>query len=106
MRPTKQEILALILAALPFIIHFQDRSVATIDGETTVLYSYDYAAVLLGAISLFVVVLAFVATRDHFRSEYPVRDDLRGQSAGFHYAVLAAIALLAVYQVLRGAALI
>ena len=106
MRLTKQEIGALILAALPFVVHYRDRAVATSDGETRVLYDYDYAGVILGAIALVVVVFALVATRDHFRSEYPVREDLRGEQAGFHYAVLAAIALLAVYQVLKGASLI
>ena len=106
MRLTKQEIGALILAALPFVVHYRDRAVVTSNGETRVLYDYDYAGVILGIIALFVIALAFVATRDHFRGEYAIREDLRGEAARFHYAVLAAIAALAVYQVLKGASLI
>jgi hypothetical protein len=106
MRLTKQEIGALILAALPFVVHYRDRSVDNSSGETRVLYDYDYAGVIFGIIALFVVVLALVATRDQFRGDYAIREDLRGESASFHYAVLAAIATLAVYQVLKGASLI
>ncbi len=106
MRLTKQEIGASILAALPFVIHYRDRAVNTSDGETRVLYDYDYAGVILGVIALFVVVLAFVATRDHFSSDYAIREDLRGEAVGFHYTVLAVIGTLAVYQILKGASFI
>ena len=106
MRLTKQEIGALILASLPFVVHYRDRAVHSDNGETRVLYDYDYAALFLGICALVVVLIAFVATRDHFRSDYPLREDLRGESAAFHYVVLAAIATLAIYQVLKGASLV
>ena len=101
MRLTKQEVGAPIVAALPFAVHYRDRAVDSSNGEPRVLYDYDYAGVLLGIIALVVVVFAFVATRDHFRSDYGIGEDLRGAQAGFHYAVLAAIAALARCQALK-----
>jgi hypothetical protein len=86
---------ALVAALLPFVVHFGDRSTVTRDGETTVLFDYNYAGVVFG---LLAVGLAIAAARNLPRS---------AQAAPVpHYAILAAIAALGVYQALDGAALI
>jgi hypothetical protein len=71
-----REIGALVLAALPFVIHYRDWAVSEVGRRVS--YDYDYAGIVLGAIALVVVFFAFIRTREHFASDYPLREDLRG----------------------------
>lgn len=86
---------ALVAALLPFVVYFGDRSTVTRDGVTRVLFDYNYAGVVLGVLA---VILAVIAARNLPRG---------AQAAPMpHYAVLGAIALLGLYQALKGASLI
>ncbi len=96
MRPTKHEIGALILAALPFVVRIGDRSVETINGVTRVRWDYNYAGVVLGIVALIVVYVGVRDLTETIGEEAPVP----------HYAIFAAIVLLAIYQIAKGAFLI
>jgi hypothetical protein len=98
MKLTKHEKTALGLAALPFVVKFTDRAEATVNGVTTVLWDYNYAGVVLGLIALIVVC---VGVRDlHVSIAY------KQKPRAPHYAIFAAIGLLAIYQSAKGAFLI
>ena len=96
MRVTRNEIAALVLAALPFVVSIGDRSVVTVNGVTQVRWDYNYAGVVLGIIAL---VVLYVGVRDF-------KEHVGDQAPAPHYAILAAIALLALYQIAKGAFLI
>lgn len=86
---------ALVAALLPFVVTFGDRATETRDGVRRVLWDYNYAGVVLGVLA---VVLAIAAARNLPRSAQA--------SPAPHYAILGAIALLGVYQALKGGSLI
>jgi hypothetical protein len=96
MKVTRREIAALVCALLPFVVVIGDRSVETINGVTRVRWDYNYAGVILGVIALVVV---YVGLRD-------LKEDSGEQAPAPHYAIFAAIALLALYQIAKGAFLI
>jgi hypothetical protein len=98
MKLTKRERTGLILAALPFVVTVGDSAAVTVNGVTTVRWDYNYAGVVLGLIALLVV---YMGMRDlnasiAYKPEPPAP----------HYAVFAAIGLLAIYQIAKGAFLI
>ncbi len=96
MRLTRNEITALVCALLPFVVSIGDRSDQTVNGVTQVRWDYNYAGVVLGIVSLVVVYMGLRDLKQQIGSEAPMP----------HYAVLAVIALLALYQIARGAFLI
>ncbi len=96
MKMTRSEIAALVCALLPFVVVIGDRSVETINGVTHVRWDYNYAGVILGVIALVVV---YVGLRD-------LKEDIGEQPPAPHYAIFAAIVLLALYQIAKGAFLI
>ena len=98
MKLTKHATTALALAALPFVVKFSDRAEATVNGVTTVLWDYNYAGVVLGLVALLVV---YMGVRDLNASIA-----YRPQPRAPHYAMFAAIGLLAIYQTAKGAFLI
>jgi hypothetical protein len=98
MKLTKYERTALTLAALPFIIRVGERATMTINGVTTVRWDYNYAGVLLGLVALLVI---YMAVRDLFASQAYKPEPLAP-----HYAICAPIALLAIYQIAKGASLL
>ena len=98
MKLTKHEKIALVLAALPFVVTVRDWSVETVNGVTTVRWDYNYAGVVLGLIALCVV---YTGVR-----ELNASIAYKPQPRAPHYAIFAAIALLAVYQIAKGASLL
>ena len=96
MKLTRSEIAALVCALLPFVVVIGDRSVETINGVTHVRWDYNYAGVILGVIALVVV---YVGLRD-------LKENIGEQPPAPHYAIFAAIVLLALYQIAKGAFLI
>jgi hypothetical protein len=98
MKVTKHAITALVLAALPFVVGIRDRAVRSVNGVETVHWDYNYAGPIFGLIALLVLYMG-------------VRD-LHAPSASKpaprapHYAMFAAISLLAIYQAAKGASLI
>ena len=98
MKLTKHETTALVLAALPFVVTLGDRAVRTVNGVETVLWDYNYAGVILG---LVVFVVVYMGLRDlHASVAYEPKPRAP------HYAISAAICLLAIYQIAKGASLI
>src|SRR5262249_18515781 len=98
MKVSKYEITALVLAVLPFVVTVRDRAVETVNGVTTVRWDYNYAGVGLGLIARLVV---YMGVRDLNASiEY------KPQPRAPHYAIFTPIALLAIYQLAKGAFLI
>jgi hypothetical protein len=98
MKVMKHEIGAFVLAALPFVVKIGDRSVETINGVAQVRWDYNYAGIVLGIIALVVV---YAGQRD-LKESIELEDEPRAP----HYAIFAAIALLAIYQIAKGAFLI
>ena len=98
MKLTKHEKTALVLAMLPFVVKFSERAEATVNGVTTVLWDYNYAGVVLGLVALIVV---YMGVRD-LNASIAYRREPRAK----HYAIFAAIGLLAIYQIAKGASLI
>ena len=96
MKVTKTEIAALVFALLPFVVRIGDRSVETVNGVERVRWDYNYAGVILGLVAL---VAVYIGLRD-------LKHDVPDQPPAPHYAVLGAIALLALYQIAKGAFLI
>jgi hypothetical protein len=96
MKVTSKEIVGLICALLPFVVHIGDRSVVTINGVETVRWDYNYAGVVLGVIAL---AVTYAGLRD-------LKQDIRNQAPAPHYAIYAVIAVIAIYQIAKGAYLI
>ncbi len=96
MKVTRHEITAFVLALLPFVVSVGDRSVQTINGVPRVLWDYNYAGVILGVVALVVV---YIGLRD-------LKENIGDQPPAPHYAIFAAIFLLALYQIAKGAFLI
>jgi hypothetical protein len=98
MEATKHERTGLVLAALPFVVKLGDSAAVTVNGVTTVLWGYSYAGVVLGLIALLVV---YMGVRD-LNASIAFKPEPRAP----HYAIFAAIGLLAIYQTAKGAFLI
>ena len=98
MKLTKHETTALVLAVLPFVVTVGDRATVTVNGVTTVRWDYNYAGVVLGLIALVVV---YMGVRD-LNASLAYKPERRAP----HYAIFTPIALLAVYQLSKGAFLI
>jgi hypothetical protein len=98
MKLTKHAKTALTLAALPFVVRVGERAEMTVNGVTTVRWDYNYAGVVLGLVALLVV---YMGVRDLNASLA-----YRPQPCAPHYAIFAAIVVLAIYQSAKGAFLI
>jgi hypothetical protein len=98
MKVTKHAITALVLAALPFVITIGDRAARSVNGIETVVWDYNYAGVIFGFIALLVL---YMGVRD-LHAPSASKPEPRAP----HYAMFAAIGLLAIYQAAKGASLI
>jgi hypothetical protein len=98
MKLTKHARTGLVLAALPFVVKVGDSAAVTVNGVTTVRWDYNYAGVVLGLIALLVV---YMGVRD-LNASIAYKPEPRAR----HYAIFAAIGLLAIYQSAKGAFLI
>jgi hypothetical protein len=98
MRLTKYQRTALVLAALPFVVSVSERASTTINGVTRVSYDYNYAGVVLGLIALLVIL---IGVRDLHASQV-----YKPEPRAPHYRIFATIAVLAIYQIAKGASLL
>lgn len=93
---TRNEIIALVCTLLPFVVRIGDRSVQTVNGVSRVLWDYNYAGIVLGLVALVVLFVGLRELKEHIGDQNPLP----------HYSIIALIALLALYQIARGAFLI
>lgn len=98
-RPTRRTVAALVLGVAAFFVFFGESSRRTVNGVVTSEHTYNYAAVILGAIAILLV--AGEAYR-LFRGD---RTAFEGP-LGAHAAAFLAVAALGLYQVLHGADLV
>jgi hypothetical protein len=98
-RPTRRTVVALALGVVAFFVFFGESSSRTVNGVVVSEHTYNYAAVVLGAIAMLLV--AGEAYR-LFRGD---RTAFAGP-LGAHVVVFVAVAALGLYQVLAGADLV
>jgi hypothetical protein len=96
MHPTRSELTALGVALAPFVVYFGESGRHTVNGEVVGHYDYNYAGIVLGVVA---IVLAVKALRK-LPAEAP------NQPRPLHFAAAAGIAVLALYQIARGASLL
>jgi hypothetical protein len=89
--PDKTEIIGFIVGGIPFFCHLTSTSTHTVNGRVVESSYTDFVAIALGVVA---VLIAFGSYR---LLEYTADDD-RMKRIG----VMVAIAVLGVYQVLRG----
>jgi hypothetical protein len=96
MQPTRSEIIALVVALAPFVVYFGASGTQTVNGQITSYYNYNYAGIVLGVVAIGLAIRAV--------SRLP--EEAPSQPRALHLAVAAGIAVLAVYQIARGASLL
>ncbi len=93
--PNKNEILALLLAFLPFICNFSETTRETVNGRVVNESTIDYADIILGALA----VLAGLALARLFPT---YSADTRLKHTGIFLLVIA----VGIFQVVRGAGML
>lgn len=89
--PTRQEIIGIVVALLPFVLFFGTSSSTTVNGVVVESSRLNYAAIILGPIAAIIGLRVAMFARTALEA-----DRIK------HYAAAAAIIILGVFQTLRG----